>query len=61
MHTKPSGFGRFGIGLVGLVKGLTHNTSINKYAESSWNYILRALNLNVKVFFQNASKIFAQG
>ena len=24
MHTKPNGFGRFGIGLVGLVKGLTH-------------------------------------
>ena len=23
MHTKPNGFGRFGIGLVGLVKGLT--------------------------------------
>ena len=23
MHTKPSGFGRFGIGLLGLVKGLT--------------------------------------
>ena len=28
MHTKPNGFGRFGIGLVGLVKGLTPHRAL---------------------------------
>ena len=56
MHTKPSGFGRFGIGLVGLVKGLTPlndlcNTYVIMYALLS--LLLGYIKIRGQSFYQS--------